>query len=72
MYKMHIFHLNNIPSIHLFSKGHEHDAPYTIPLAENVLNMLPKLKKIQLDAGYDSFNIHVTLWKMFKVQPLIE
>lgn len=44
MYKMHIFHLNEIPLFHLFSKGNEHDAPYAIPLAENVQNMLPKFK----------------------------
>lgn len=32
MYKMHIFHLNDIPLFHLFSEGNEHDTPYAIPL----------------------------------------
>lgn len=72
MYKMHIFHLNDIPLFHLFSEGNDHDTPYAIPLAEKVQYMLPCLKKIQLNAGYDSFLIHAAYWKMFKVQPLIE
>ena len=69
MYKMHIFHLNDIPLFHIFSEGNEHGAPYAIPLAENVQYMLPNLKIIQLDAGYDSFLIHASLWKLFNVQP---
>lgn len=72
MYKMHIFHLDDIPLFHLFSEGNEHDAPYAIPLAEKVRYMFPSLKKIQLDAGYDSFLIHASFWKIFKVKPLIE
>lgn len=72
MYKMHIFHLNEIPLFEIFSEGNEHDAPYAIPLVEKIIPMVPDLKCLQLDAGYDSFMIHATLWKIFRIYPLID
>jgi len=37
-----------------------------------VKSMEPILNKMQLGAGYDSFQIHADVWYTFKVHPLID
>ena len=71
MYKMHIFHLNEFPLFEIFSQGNDHDAPFAIPLAENVIQMNPSMSTLQLDGGYDSFDIHAHYWRIFRIPPII-
>ncbi|MDR2855394.1 MAG: transposase [Methanomicrobiales archaeon] len=72
MYKFHIFHLEEFPVHFTFSPGAAHDSPFSIPLAQKVSRMKPSLKKILMDAGYDSFLNHAEMFGMFWVAPLIE
>ena len=72
MYKMHIFHLEDFPIFGIFSDGTEYDGEYAIPLSEKVSLMYPDLKAVKLDAGYDSYYNHAAIWKILKVQPLID
>ena len=72
MYKLHIFHLEDFPLYGIFSNGTEYDGGYATPLAEKVSLMHPDLKAVKLDAGYDSYQNHAALWKILKVQPLID
>lgn len=72
MYKMHIFHLEDFPLYGFFSDGTDYDGGYAIPLSEKVSLMHPDLKTVKLDAGYDSYRNHAALWKILKVQPLID
>lgn len=72
MYKMHIFHLEDFPIFGIFSDGTEYDGEYAIPLSEKVSLMHPDLKAVKLDAGYDSYYNHAAIWKILKVQPLID
>ena len=71
MYKLHIFHYGPFPLAALFSKGCEFDGDFALSLSDIVKKMEPVLKKLQLDGGYDSYEIHADLWYKFKLIPLI-
>lgn len=72
MYKMHIFHIDDFPLYEIFSDGNEHDAPYAIPLAEEVVRMKPSFNAVKLDGGYDSFSIYAHYWSIFDLIPIID
>ena len=71
MYKLHIFHYGPFPLAAKFSDGCEYDGGFALPLSDMVQSMGPVLKKLQLDTGYDSYDIHAGLWHRFKLNPLI-
>jgi hypothetical protein len=71
MYKLHIFHYGQFPLVALFSNGRAWDGHFASDLADNVLPMDPVLKKLVMDGGYDSFELHAYLWYKFRIIPLI-
>jgi len=71
MYKLHIFHYGPFPLVEIFSDGCDYDGHFASELADKVLPMDPILKKLMMDGGYDSFDVHAYLWYKFKLIPLI-
>lgn len=71
MYKLHIFHYGPFPLGAIFSDGCDYDGHFASDLADLVFPMAPVLKKLLLDGGYDSFDVHAYLWYKFKTIPLI-
>jgi hypothetical protein len=71
MNKLHIFHYAQFPLAAVFSSGNAYDGNFVSSLVNKVQAMEPTLKKMMLDAGYDSYKIHAELWYAFRVHPLI-
>jgi len=72
MDKAHIFHYGNYPLFMIYSDGTTNDKPCLYPLIQKVAGMNPEMSSIVLDAGYDSFEIHADIWRIFGIHPLIQ
>lgn len=72
MDKAHIFHYGKYPLFMIYSDGTTNDKSCLNPLIQRVARMNPKMSAIVLDAGYDSFEIHADIWRIFGIHPLIQ
>ena len=56
----------------IFSEGTESDEKYGLKLIENLKSMKPTFDAILCDGGYDSFQMHATIFGELGSKPVIE
>jgi hypothetical protein len=73
-YRAHsLITINGIPLVSIIAKANEHDIDYIIPLLEALFERYQNLKFIYiiLDKGYDSEEVHGSIYEDFGIIPVI-